>query len=151
MDYQILIGLLGVAGTVSAPLIALKYSERRKYSAISKTRISHLAEHSWSGYFVLDNKKKQNAEFIFNVKGRSVQGSATYEPSSGKTKIVFEGGFQTDNILKLEYRNSHQHKLHFGTMILEINGDSNVLKGGLVVYGRDPDRVYFGRIVLEST
>lgn len=92
-----------------------------------------------------------DAIFNFRIKGRSVTGNATYQPSPGKTKITLEGGFQEGNILKLEYRNVQKHKLHFGTMLLEINGDGDTLKGGLVVYGRDPDRVYYGRVVIKST
>ena len=66
-------------------------------------------------------------------------------------KIIFEGGFHSDKLLKLEYRNAESHKLHFGTIMLEMNGDGDILKGGLVVYGRDPDRIYFGEVLLKST
>ncbi len=154
MDSQIVIGLLGVAGTTIAPIIAWKlasHSENDKFNPISKARLELLEGKAWKGFLLLDGQDRNNVVVNFKVKNRALTGSATYEKIGSNTKIIFKGGFYSSSVIKLEYRNSEAHKFHFGTIILEMNGDADVLSGGLVAYGRSPDKIYYGQIQLKST
>ena len=152
MTWSIAISILGVFGTIIAPIIAIKYShyrERKDYFDISLNRAKALTRTNWKGCFQLD--EKEDVVFSFSYAKKKVKGEAHYTPSSGPTKIFIVGGFYTDSLLKLDYKNSEEYKLHFGTMILKLNSDGTKLDGGVIVHGRDPDKIYMGTVTLEAT
>jgi len=153
MDPTLLAGMLGATGTIVAPIIAwhlANRSEQKRYARTSTARTERLANSSRKGQYHLAGETPTEICVVFTVKKRIVTGKATYiHDKRGKTEIVLEGGFISDNLLKLDYRNLHSHKLHFGCMILEMDGDAHRLEGGLIAYGRDPDKVYNGEIALK--
>lgn len=157
MDPTLLAGVLGATGTLVAPIIAWHFANRseqkqKRYTQISTDRTERLSNSNWKGQYHLVGEAPTEISVVFTVKKSIVTGKATYTHNSrGRTEIVLEGGFISDNLLKLDYRNMYSHKLHFGCMILEIDGDAHRLDGGLIAYGRDPDKVYNGEIILRVT
>lgn len=144
--------------TLLAPIGALtvkKIWDNKNISSISSARKKAISR-TWDGSFIHDPNTKENkavpVQFSLSSQGKIVKGTARYNDSTlGETEVMLRGGFYSDSLLKLDFRNSHEHKLHFGVMILQLNANSDQLEGSLVSYGRDPDGIFTSQIDLRAT
>lgn len=106
---------------------------------------------SWTGIHWYDNqrKKAKPIQFFLEAKDNIVSGHAIYHVSQGETKLLLKGGFCSDSIIKLDYKNSYEHKLHFGVFLLELNANSDSMSGAGIGYGRNPDEIFTSYIELQ--
>lgn len=154
MDPQLVAAILGAGGTILAPVIAWKlatWSEQKQYSQVSRARTRLLANSIWKGQYVLAGKDPNNISFTFSVRRKKIQGRGSYKHRDGQpTEVSVSGGFVSERLLRLDYRNVDDHKLNFGTVLLEMNANAREMSGGILAYGRDPDQVYNGTIQLVT-
>lgn len=114
MNTSDVIAIIGVVGTLTAPILALtvnKYILERNYNRINKSRKKAL-QGRWKGNFrqdVLSQKKQVQGTITGNlkVKGRLVQGTMRLENKVHKTNPSFtlKGGLKNDRFLVLNYEN----------------------------------------------
>lgn len=150
---------IGAVCTIVAPIIVLFIDRRLSKSIVVVTgngvRQNALVKHTWIGTYVNEtgvdatNKTPVNISFNFRVKRRRIEGEAEYVYKGLSTKIILEGGFASDQVLLLTYRNKQSEKIHVGTLVGHLNADLDELKGVLAGYGRSPDGIFTAGIELK--
>jgi hypothetical protein len=66
-------------------------------------------------------------------------------------ELKVRGGFYSDSLVKLDYRNTTPGVLQFGTLVMRVNARSSRMSGRLVGYGSYAEQVIYGTVDLEKT
>lgn len=155
MSFEAMKTIAMALATILAPLVTLAVKrvwDNKNITSISSARKKAISR-TWNGFLWYDanNKKSKPVPITLYLesKGKIVSGRACYDSSNGETELLLRGRFYSDSLLKLDFRNSYEHKLHFGVMILELNANSDRMEGANVAYGRSPDGIFTAVIKLK--
>lgn len=159
MDNNLLLGILGIIGTVLAPIVTLfikQYLDQRPLKNLSSQRRKSI-EGNWKGTVTHKNPmqgwpKSVPIELKFSVKRKKVIGAGSYHSfvDSKERKWKLEGGFRTDQYLLLNYQNSDLSVIHFGSIILRLSSNGKIMSGNLIGYGPENEAVISALIDLEK-
>ena len=168
MNDNILPAIIGGLFTLSAAILTWLLS-RRPSEIVGDPGIqreSAIAVRGfWQGIVVQPNYPgsplKTDIVMELDFKRDTIMGSARivthFEPErhgrAGPVEIQLRlrGGFYTDRLLKLEYKDQTPAVLQFGTMVLELSPRADELEGELVGYGSLSKRVIHGMVKLVKT
>ena len=83
---------------------------------------------------------------------KRIKGEISYnDPITNKKNIfTITGGFHSENYLLLNYENSDESNVHFGSAILELSPNPNTLKGLFQGFGRESRSIVSGEILLHK-
>lgn len=173
MDSTLIAAIVGALCMLAVPFITWKLgaeNQQKRFTTISASRLHHIRDSVWEGYHEWSRveephggpddpvepaprrREQVRMTVSFRVKGKLITGKGNYSHETvGKTEILLRGGFVSDDFLKLDYYNADTRRLHFGTMILKMDADCSTLKGGIMAYGRKPDRIYTGIVFLGAS
>lgn len=153
MSFEIVIPALATVFSPIITLIVKNIWDNKNVQSISSARKKAI-NRTWYGLiqYYVNNRKTESVpiQIFLESKRKIVSGHALYDSSDGETKLLLRGGFKSDSLLKLDYRNLYEHKLHFGVFILELNANSDSMKGAIIGHGRDPDGIFTATLELSN-
>ncbi len=139
-------------------LIAIKsFKESGKFPTNAKFGRAKNLNGTWTG--IVQQTLNENVVWNFhteirlNSKGFDVFGTGSgHEVSQSHLsfQLDFNGYFRNDRFLKLDYCNTENNTLHFGTFILELKGENNRLEGRFTGYGSTNEIFVWGAVNLEK-
>jgi len=165
---EILTAIIGGLFSLAAAYVTWRLSRRPPevggFADIPETRIEG-ARGVWRGTLSQaeypGGPVESRLEMTLDVKRATIVGDLTviarFEAHlHGRSEDVtiqlrVRGGFYTDSLVKLDYKNTTPGILQFGTMILQLDARSSHMDGRLVGYGSYAERVIHGVLSLEKT
>jgi hypothetical protein len=155
MDNTIIVGLLGAASTLAAPLVTLiceRYIEDLKYQKPnSSRRLALLGD--WEGETSQESENSNSRRRVrlrvrFTKSNRKVKGDSTVQwqiqQELKSLEIDFTGGFIYEDFIKLDYKSIDPSVKNFGTILLQLSANGKMLKGRMLGFGSEAERIVFG-------
>jgi len=154
---MILVAVIGLIGTVSAPIITLiveSWYEQRQYPVPAEKRLNYLVG-NWKGKFLQKNDKgipivTETTASLIN-EGRIISGQALFTSFHGRaTRLRLYNGVFDGNLLKLEYENEQGHVFQKGTIVGEMTAYGDTISGKFVGYSPEFKMIISGEITFSK-
>jgi hypothetical protein len=157
MDSTLLVGILGLIGSVATPFIAESIKGKigaRSIPEIAKDRMTSL-QGRWEGTLL---QESNTAEGVLNlsivIKGHNIEGELQQELKwDGRVeKDIFKvkGEFIHYRFVNLSYINDDKSIIHFGNVLLEYSDNGRSLIGRYLGYGAKSANIIFGQLTLHK-
>lgn len=161
MEFELFITIMvGIFGPLISLYIRYKI-DQGKYPTSSNERLKKLIKPNWKGYFEqidpIDNSIKLRTDINLQLsnKGKKIIGEANAISLHDNTQIPFvltiTNGIFDGNILKIEYRNKDLGVFQKGSVMVELNGHGDKLKGLFVGYSPTLKQIISGEANLKCT
>ncbi len=165
METEIVAALIGagatlLVGVISTPWLS-KYLTIRKYQRIylkQPLRISCL-EGKWTGntsqnFGVSGTNMTSTLTVDIKIKKNIIHGRSIINwVENGKynsIEVGFEGGFISENFIRILYQPNKENIQNFGVVFLKLNSSGDSLTGMVVGYGHRIESIFFGNSELKK-
>lgn len=156
----IISGIFVIVAPILAYIFTKHYENKDKdFLTISQSRKIAL-DGSWNGkVFQAEWLNGQPINYPFtitlDVSKKEIKGTGIVHFPMSKTEIhsfniSLKGGFLHDRFLKLDYKNTNQAAMQFGSLILNLSSDGKKLTGRFLGYGSKTEKLVFGELKLEK-
>lgn len=156
MNTNLKAAIIGGICVILAPILTLLLNnsiENRKYEVIGNRDILG----KWSGIIIQELGNSEisfGVEFEFRNRGRKLYGTCKVDaidnPMDESHNLYIEGGLFENRFLKLEYKNTDENVIQFGTFLMELMPDGKKLIGRFTGYGHVSKKVVYGKITLNK-
>ena len=154
MNPVIIAAILGIIGTVSAPIITLHYKrhiDEKFIPSIRSERIRAVVG-DWRGtYSITDEdgtKKRIELDARIWQERKKLVGIGTF--IDGEIKVDLEGWHLDDSFIKFDYRDKRLHVVRFGSTIVKLNANGDELNGYYLGYRPDEEKIVSGVVKLKK-
>lgn len=151
MDSAVTAAVIGGLSTISASVLTLLvqgYLRSKKHVLPPNDRLAAI-EGTWSGLTQQDRGPEGQPiavelEAKLAVRRRSISGTAKVKWAKILLDVNLTGAFVTDSIIKLEYASTVSGVMNFGVLFLALSANGQTLKGMMLGYGSESERIVFG-------
>lgn len=165
MDSELLSGIIGASATLivglfSTPFIINYFIDRNKLKIYIKKppRIGSLTG-NWSGSTIQvqgigGSSMESSLNVTFNNKGSLIKGitivSWVENGENKSMKINFEGGFISENYIRILYQHIDTDIQNYGVNFLKLNASGNVLEGEITGFGHRSESIISGKTTISK-
>jgi hypothetical protein len=149
--------IAGIATILSAiiTLFLTEYLGRRKERFIKVSdAIKRTVSGTWKGKY--DQILRENPvtvdliiELTVSTRGK-ITGTATVPYGEDTFVVNIRGGFYSIRFLKMEYENSNDAILQFGSFVFKLSDDAKEIEGHFVGYGHISKKIIGGPAILKK-
>jgi hypothetical protein len=165
MNSELLSGIIGalatlIVGIISSPWISNYFIERNKSKIYIKrpNRLSCLSG-NWSGTTIqkkgIDGKDMLvEIDVTFLNKNNLITGKTIVkwkEKIEKKSLVIdFEGGFISENFVRLFYQHKNSEIQNYGIIFLKLNASGNILEGDMIGFGNRYENIITGKTIITK-